>query len=320
VGATITAGSNAVWTVDGRALVAGDLVLVKNETARANNGLYVVTVAGSASTATVLTRSVYADTPAKLVGAVFPVSTTSSTNYNTLWFLKPSSIIIGTTLLDMDYLNVFLNTTGALFMAEGGSGLTIRFLDASLTQTASGMKVSLDTSNSLNLSGTGLRLNPVYLLPFNNTADSSTLTNVTVSTQFSTKGTVLANTGWFAGKTYRVTVAGQIVANVAQQIALSLVCGTIGNQSPNLVLAGATTIDFYAEMIVTCRTTGAAGTMHQSFKYIFVTDGTYTSNTNVSSLDTSLDTTVNKDLACSFAATVANNTAVIRHMTVEALN
>jgi hypothetical protein len=56
-GATLTnAGTQAVLNIDSLALAIGSRVLVKNQTTNTQNGVYVVTDAGSASTNWVLTR------------------------------------------------------------------------------------------------------------------------------------------------------------------------------------------------------------------------------------------------------------------------
>lgn len=58
VGATLTnSGAQAVLAIDGITLVAGDRVLVKNQTSTFQNGIYVVSNIGSASTNWVLTRA-----------------------------------------------------------------------------------------------------------------------------------------------------------------------------------------------------------------------------------------------------------------------
>jgi hypothetical protein len=56
-GNVLTASANGALTVDSVAVVAGDVVLVKNEATGANNGLYVVTTIGSGGAPFVLTRT-----------------------------------------------------------------------------------------------------------------------------------------------------------------------------------------------------------------------------------------------------------------------
>lgn len=57
IGATLTATANGVLTVDGYTPNVGDRILVKNETTTANNGIYTLTTAGTASVHYVLTRA-----------------------------------------------------------------------------------------------------------------------------------------------------------------------------------------------------------------------------------------------------------------------
>lgn len=66
-GATLTAGANGALSVDNRALAAGDRVLVKDQAAQLQNGIYTVTNPGSVSAAYVLTRATDADTSADFV-------------------------------------------------------------------------------------------------------------------------------------------------------------------------------------------------------------------------------------------------------------
>jgi hypothetical protein len=106
VGATLTATANAVLTVDGYAVATGDRVLVKNEAAGANNGLYVVTQPGSGSTPYILTRDVEMDTAAEFAGAFIPVEDAGATNANSLWLCNNTAApVVGTTAITFVQLN-----------------------------------------------------------------------------------------------------------------------------------------------------------------------------------------------------------------------
>jgi hypothetical protein len=61
IGETLTFSVNGALTIDGVSLSAGDRVLVKDQTDAKQNGIYVVTNAGSTSSAAVLTRATDAD-------------------------------------------------------------------------------------------------------------------------------------------------------------------------------------------------------------------------------------------------------------------
>ena len=99
-GNTITANANgAIAAVDGVTLAAGDRLLLRHGAAGADNGLWEVTQVGSAGTPFVLTRTVDADTSAKVKpGLLVTVSEGSAANQDTLWVLtKDGPITINNT-------------------------------------------------------------------------------------------------------------------------------------------------------------------------------------------------------------------------------
>lgn len=106
VGATLTASANAALSIDGIAVVVGDIILVRNEVAPANNGLYTVTAAGSAGAVYVLTRAIGMDQAAEFAGAFIPVESEGTANKNTLWLCNNVSVpTIGTTSISFVQLN-----------------------------------------------------------------------------------------------------------------------------------------------------------------------------------------------------------------------
>ena len=71
-GGTLTnSGSNAALSLDGVTVVAGNRILVKDQSSAAENGIYVVTTVGDGSTAWVLTRADDANVSAEMTGGVF---------------------------------------------------------------------------------------------------------------------------------------------------------------------------------------------------------------------------------------------------------
>lgn len=68
VGATLTGVATGVLTVDGVVVALNDRVLVKNEAASANNGIYLCTVAGASGVAYILTRSVNMNQASEIAG------------------------------------------------------------------------------------------------------------------------------------------------------------------------------------------------------------------------------------------------------------
>ena len=115
-----TNGAIPSATTDDVTLVAGNRVLVKNETSTLapNNGIYVVTQAGSGSLPFILTRASDANAPSELSEATLSVSS-GSTLSNTQWHCNPASIpvVIGTTNI------TFAQIGSGTYTA--GSGLTL---------------------------------------------------------------------------------------------------------------------------------------------------------------------------------------------------
>lgn len=99
----LTASSNgALAAIDGVTLVAGNRILVKNESTTANNGLYVVTQVGDGATPWKLTRANDADISAKVISGLYVRSTEGTANASVSWILTTANTIT-------------LNTTGLTF-------------------------------------------------------------------------------------------------------------------------------------------------------------------------------------------------------------
>jgi hypothetical protein len=102
VGATLTANANGALSVDSTLTIAAERILVKNEVAGANNGVYVVTQVGSAGTPYILTRATDFDSVGTGVDQIdegdFFLVTSGVANLNTAWVQQTAPpITIGTT-------------------------------------------------------------------------------------------------------------------------------------------------------------------------------------------------------------------------------
>jgi hypothetical protein len=104
VGATLTANANGALSVDSTLTIVAERILVKNEVAGANNGVYVVTQVGSAGTPYILTRATDFDSVGTGVDQIdegdFFLVTSGVANLNTAWVQQtPPPITIGTTTI-----------------------------------------------------------------------------------------------------------------------------------------------------------------------------------------------------------------------------
>jgi hypothetical protein len=104
VGATLTATANGALSVDSTLTIVSERILVKNEVAGANNGVYVVTQVGTAGTPYILTRATDFDTVGTGVDQIdegdFFLVTSGTANVNTAWVQQTAPpITVGTTAI-----------------------------------------------------------------------------------------------------------------------------------------------------------------------------------------------------------------------------
>jgi hypothetical protein len=123
VGATLTL-SVALTTLDGYTLLNGDRVLVKNEAAQANNGIYTWATGGL-----VLTRASDFDTAAEIASGDFTFVTYGTLYANTGWVQTNPVTTVGTDSI------VWSQFTGA-GTYTAGTGLTLTGTQFSITNTA----------------------------------------------------------------------------------------------------------------------------------------------------------------------------------------
>lgn len=106
-GHRLTADANGALSVDGVSVVAEDRVLVKNQAAGADNGIYRVVQAGSGGTPFILERAADADESSEVTaGMTVPVAE-GTVNADTLWILTTNDpITVDTTALSFSEFGV----------------------------------------------------------------------------------------------------------------------------------------------------------------------------------------------------------------------
>jgi hypothetical protein len=119
VGATLTGNANgALAAIDGYTPVLNDRILVKNEAAAANNGVYVVTQVGTGGTPYILTRATDFDQAAEINGGAFFFVEQGTANGSGGFVISGSGPwVVGTTAI------TFVQFTGAGEIVAG-TGLT----------------------------------------------------------------------------------------------------------------------------------------------------------------------------------------------------
>lgn len=163
-GKTLTASANAALSVDGVAVANGDRVLVKNEVTAANNGIYVVTDKGSATTPYILTRATDADESSNVTNGLTVMvgeGTANSGNGYTLTTADP----------------VTVDTTGLTFTKTITSAVDVTWV----VQTIPLSSFTFGTTNSVTLSNTPAaeaKITATYYAVRNGVDD---MTNVAIS-------------------------------------------------------------------------------------------------------------------------------------------
>lgn len=136
VGATLTnAGTQVALTIDGVLMTVGKRVLIYNQTNAVQNGIYTVTVVGTASTNWVLTRATDADTyspisPTGLGGGdAFFVQAGATGAGETYVCSNTGVIVFGTT-------NITFVQVSSVQVYSAGTGLTLTGTQFSISNTA----------------------------------------------------------------------------------------------------------------------------------------------------------------------------------------
>ncbi len=134
-GATLTnAGTQAGFTLNDITGVLNDRFLIKDQTVQSQNGIYVLTTVGSASSNWVLTRASDFNSSSNIVnnGVVFVKSGT--VNAGTTWQLSFTGVcVVGTTLFDFSIFNLSPDlfftwnvVTGTTQQIEHASGYIVK--------------------------------------------------------------------------------------------------------------------------------------------------------------------------------------------------
>jgi len=140
VGKTLTANANGALSVDGVAVAVTNRILVKNQVAGADNGVYVVTDVGSAGTPFILTRATDADTGTELNAGAAMFVEEGTANSDTGWVLTTND-------------PVTVDTTSLVF-AQFSSATALTF-DQGLLKTGASITIELDTAAGTQTAGAG---------------------------------------------------------------------------------------------------------------------------------------------------------------------
>ena len=156
VGATLTnSGTQAVLVLDSTAANLGNRILVKDQTTRTQNGIYVVTNVGGVSSNWVLTRATPEDQPSELSGGAFVFVEEGVLNANNGYtFTHTGAPTFGTTNLDVSQFSGAGQITAGAAMSKDGNQLDVEVDNSSIEVNTDALRVkALGITNAM-LSGT----------------------------------------------------------------------------------------------------------------------------------------------------------------------
>ncbi len=218
VGATLTADANGVLAaVDGVTMVAGERLLVQNQAAALQNGIYLCTSIGAVGAPFVLTRAGDMDgSPASEIPGAFVFVEEGTTNADNGFVCTTNApVTMGTTAINFTQFSGAGQITAGAGLAKTGDTLSVNVDD--VTTAISGDAVIVKTSANLTTPNIGVA-----------NGDSFTATG-TVQGATVTDGTATITSGAIASVTTIVT-SGNITTGAGNVIAGN-VTGAIGDFS-----------------------------------------------------------------------------------------
>ena len=152
VGATLTnSGTQGTLTLDSTAANLNDRILVKDQTNAFENGIYVLTNVGGASTNWVLTRATPEDQPSELTGGSFVFVEEGTLNANNGYtFTHTGAPTFGTTDLDVAQFSGAGQITAGAALTKSGNQLDVAVDDSSIEVNTDALRVkALGITNAM---------------------------------------------------------------------------------------------------------------------------------------------------------------------------
>ena len=147
VGATLTANANGALSVDGASPSVDNRILVKDQAAQLQNGIYTVTATGSGSAVFVLTRATDYDTTSEVIDGTFTFVQEGTANADNGYVMTTNgSITMGTTAIAFDQFSgagqitagAGLTKTGNTIDVGAGTGITVNANDIQVATNYAG--------------------------------------------------------------------------------------------------------------------------------------------------------------------------------------
>jgi hypothetical protein len=258
VGATLTGNVNgAIPAIDGFTLTVGDRILVKDEVATENNGIYEVTQLGDGSNPYILTRATDFDETTEIVEGSFTFVTNGTVNSDTGWLMTATgTIVIGTTGLPWTQFS----SAGTILAGDGlqkiGNTISVLPADDSIVATVSGTAVNPDAANAIQVTAGG-----VGVIAALNTGHMGSGTNLGTSASAGTTGRVANADHIHARDVYRQEKFTGITQTIGNPSTLNLTSSVLASAAGNTGTNGNNMLALYLNGVLLEQggTTGGTG-------------------------------------------------------------
>ena len=243
VGATLTGNANGALSVDSTLTTVSERILVKNEAAGANNGVYTVTQVGSAGTPYILTRATDFDSVGTGVDQIdegdFFLVTSGTANVNTAWVQQtPPPITIGTTAIVFQQFSAPITYTAGTGLNESPT-YTFNIANIGTAGTyGSASSVPVITTNAqgqvTGVTNTAIAISGAAVSG-NISGSAGSVTNALTAGSFLTSG------GTFDGSAARTFAVDATSANTASKVVARDASGNFSAGTITATLSGAAT-------------------------------------------------------------------------------
>lgn len=148
---TLTASANGAISIDGVSLTTDDRVIVKDQTAPAQNGFYKVTTIGSGSAAYVLTRTPDGDEASELNGGAFTFVEEGSTNADNGYVVTTNgTVTLGTTSITIEQFSGAGQISAGSALTKTGNTIDVAVDDSSIEVSADALQIkALGITNAM---------------------------------------------------------------------------------------------------------------------------------------------------------------------------
>ncbi len=238
----ITAVANGALTIDGVAVDNGDRVLIKDESAAANNGIYDVTDKGSAGTPFILTRSSDMDAAAEIPGAFTFIEDGTVNDAAGFVVASAGPFTIGVTSISWTQFSGAGQITAGAALTKTGNTLNVAVDDSSIEVSGDALRVKASGITSAMLAGTidatkiadGTVTSAEFQYLGGVTSDLQTQLNAKQASDATLTALAAYNTNGILTQTAADTFAGRTITGTASEIIVTNGSGVSGNPTLSL--------------------------------------------------------------------------------------